>query len=34
VPEFESVAKTGVGVFDTLKGLEKLVLSELAKQPT
>jgi signal recognition particle receptor subunit beta len=34
VPEFESVAKTGVGVFDTLKGLAKIVLGELAKQPT
>ena len=32
VPDFEATAKTGVGVFDTLKGLAKLVLSQLAKQ--
>ncbi|HEX5059254.1 MAG TPA: GTPase domain-containing protein [Kofleriaceae bacterium] len=31
-PEFEAVAKTGAGVFDTLKGLAKLVLNQLAKQ--
>ncbi len=31
-PEFEAVAKTGVGVFDTLKGLAKLVLTQLAKK--
>jgi hypothetical protein len=30
-PEFEAVAKTGQGVFDTLKGLAKLVLNQLAK---
>ena len=30
-PEFEAVAKTGVGVFETLKGLAKLVLNNLAK---
>lgn len=29
VPEFEAAAKSGVGVFDTLKGLSKLVLSKL-----
>ena len=32
-PEYEAVAKTGAGVFDTLKGLAKLVLTQLAKQP-
>jgi mutual gliding-motility protein MglA len=32
-PEFEAVAKTGPGVFDTLKGLAKIVLTQLAKQP-
>jgi signal recognition particle receptor subunit beta len=31
-PEFEAVAKTGTGVFDTLKGLAKLVLNQLKKQ--
>jgi len=31
-PEFEAVAKTGQGVFETLKGLAKLVLNNLAKQ--
>ena len=31
VPEFEGVATTGVGVFDTLKMLAKLVLAELRK---
>ncbi|HEY5923735.1 MAG TPA: GTPase domain-containing protein [Kofleriaceae bacterium] len=30
-PEFEAVAKTGQGVFETLKGLAKLVLNNLAK---
>ena len=30
-PELEAVAKTGVGVFETLKGLAKLVLNNLAK---
>lgn len=30
-PEFEAVAKTGQGVFETLKGLAKVVLRELAK---
>ena len=29
-PEYEAVAKTGEGVFDTLKGLAKLVLTQLA----
>jgi mutual gliding-motility protein MglA len=31
-PDFEAVAKTGAGVFDTLKGLAKLVLTQLAKK--
>src|SRR4051794_20075551 len=31
VPEFEACAATGVGVFDTLKALAKLVLTELRK---
>jgi mutual gliding-motility protein MglA len=31
-PEFEAVAKTGVGVFDTLKGLAKIVLTQLKQQ--
>jgi signal recognition particle receptor subunit beta len=31
IPEFEAVARTGVGVFDTLKSLAKLVLTELKK---
>jgi signal recognition particle receptor subunit beta len=31
VPEFEGVASTGVGVFDTLKAVAKLVLSNLKK---
>ena len=29
-PDYEAVAKTGTGVFDTLKGLAKLVLTQLA----
>src|SRR5687767_12249723 len=29
LPEFQAVAPTGVGVFDTLKGIAKLVLNEL-----
>ena len=29
VPDFEAVARTGVGVFDTLKACAKLVLTEL-----
>jgi len=33
VPEFEAVAPTGTGVFDTLKMTAKLVLSELRKDP-
>ena len=34
-PEYEAVAKTGQGVFETLKGLAKLVLTQLAKnKPT
>lgn len=32
VPEFEASAKTGVGVFETLKGLSRLVLTRLAAQ--
>ena len=31
VPDFESVATTGVGVFETLKGIIKLILIELKK---
>lgn len=31
VPTFEAVAKTGKGVFETLKGLAKPVLTQLAK---
>lgn len=31
VPEFEAVATTGQGVFDTLKAVAKLVLNELKK---
>jgi len=31
VPEFEAVANTGVGVFETLKGIIKLVLIDLKK---
>lgn len=31
VPEFEGVATTGVGVFDTLKAMAKQVLTELRK---
>jgi signal recognition particle receptor subunit beta len=31
VPEFPAVAPTGVGVFDTLKSVAKLVLTELKK---
>ncbi|MGA6994566.1 MAG: GTPase domain-containing protein [Candidatus Deferrimicrobiaceae bacterium] len=31
VPEFEAVATTGVGVFETLKGIIKLVLTDLKK---
>ena len=31
VPEFEGCARTGVGVFDTLKAVAKLVLTELKK---
>ncbi len=31
VPEFQAVAPTGVGVFDTLKAVAKLVLSELRR---
>lgn len=31
VPEFEASARTGVGVFDTLKAVSKLVLTELKR---
>jgi hypothetical protein len=31
VPEFQAVAPTGVGVFDTLKQVAKLVLTELKR---
>ena len=31
VPEYEAVARTGVGVFETLKSIAKLVLTELRK---
>jgi signal recognition particle receptor subunit beta len=31
VPDFDAVATTGVGVFDTLKSVAKLVLSELKR---
>jgi mutual gliding-motility protein MglA len=31
VPEFQAVAPTGVGVFDTLKAVAKLVLNDLRK---
>ncbi len=31
VPEYQAVAPTGVGVFDTLKAVAKLVLTELRK---
>ena len=31
VPEYQAVAPTGVGVFDTLKAIAKLVLTELRK---
>ena len=31
IPEFEACAATGEGVFETLKGISKLVLTELKK---
>jgi signal recognition particle receptor subunit beta len=31
VPEYQAVAPTGVGVFDTLKAVAKLVLTELKR---
>jgi signal recognition particle receptor subunit beta len=31
VPDFEAVARTGIGVFDTLKAVAKLVLTELKR---
>jgi len=31
VPDFDAVARTGVGVFDTLKAVAKLVLTELRR---
>ena len=33
VPDYEAAAKKGTGVFETLKGVAKLVLSQLAKTP-
>ena len=32
VPDFEASASTGAGVFETLKGLSRLVLTKLAKE--
>jgi len=32
VPEYEAVATTGVGVFETLKGVIKLVLVDLTRR--
>jgi len=32
VPEFEAIASTGVGVFETLKAVAKLVLTEVKRQ--
>ena len=34
LPEFESSARTGVGVFETLKHASKLVFAELRRSPT
>jgi hypothetical protein len=34
VPDFEGVASTGIGVFDTLKAVAKLVLTALKKGTT
>ena len=31
VPDYEAVARTGIGVFDTLKAVSKLVLNELKR---
>jgi signal recognition particle receptor subunit beta len=31
IPEYQAIAPTGVGVFDTLKAIAKLVLTELRK---
>jgi signal recognition particle receptor subunit beta len=31
VPDFEGVASTGIGVFETLKAVAKLVLTELKR---
>ena len=31
VPDYEAVARTGIGVFDTLKAVSKLVLTELKR---
>ena len=33
VPDFEAAAKSGTGVFETLKGLAKQVLTKLSQQP-
>jgi hypothetical protein len=32
VPDFEAIASTGVGVFETLKSVAKLVLTEVKRQ--
>jgi signal recognition particle receptor subunit beta len=31
VPDYEANARTGIGVFDTLKAVSKLVLTELRR---
>lgn len=33
IPEFESVAKEGVGVFETFKSIAKLIISDLKQKP-
>jgi mutual gliding-motility protein MglA len=33
VPDFEACARTGVGVFETLKGVSRVVLMRLTKRP-
>jgi mutual gliding-motility protein MglA len=33
VPDFEACARTGVGVFETLKGVSRIVLQRLTKRP-
>jgi mutual gliding-motility protein MglA len=32
VPDHEAVARTGIGVFDTLKSVAKLVVADLKKK--